>query len=130
MIGERIWARMMRNVAEPDNAQACWVWQLRVDRVGYGLINVYVPGLGRNATLKAHIVAWLIANVEDALDSADDLYLAYKELTISRLQLDHSCVTSCCISPDHLQPVSHIENQQLRDARRKAKTQSSFLIYA
>ena len=129
MITERIWARLMRNIAEPENEQACWVWTRRCDREGYGLINVHVPGLRRNATLKAHIVAWIILNANDHIDSADDLYLAYKELTLSRLQLEHGCVCGCCIRPDHLEPVTPVVNSRLRDSRRKARTQTAFLAY-
>lgn len=129
MITERIWSRLMRNIAEPNNEQACWMWVRRCDREGYGLINIYVPALARNATLKAHIVAWIITHAAEHIEAADDLYLAYKELTTSGLQLDHSCVAACCLNPDHLSPVSHAVNQQLRDVRRKARTQTSFLAY-
>lgn len=130
MIVERIWARLMRNIDEPENEQACWLWRRRADGHGYGIIDIHTPGLGRNATLKPHIVAWLLIEAPEHIESADDLYLAYKELTTSGTQLDHSCVSTCCINPNHLTPVSHIENTQLRDSRRKAKTQKALFIYA
>lgn len=133
MFVERIHARLVRNSTGPDEngtGRECWTWTGRKDRYGYGLINVYVPFLGRNATLKAHIVSFILFAAADHLDCADDLYHAYKFLTESKLQLDHGCVCSSCINPDHVEPETHLRNQQLRVARRKARTQSSIDFHA
>ncbi len=111
-----LWARLMANSTCPESAQDCWRWTGRLDREGYGLINVYVPGLGRNATLKAHIVAalWLQAQPE----SADEMYLAYQEHSASGLEWDHLCNERWCIYPDHLDLVTGEENCKRREARR------------
>lgn len=33
-------------------------------------------------------------------------------------QVDHKCRLRCCVNPDHLEQVSHRENQRRRDKRR------------
>lgn len=113
--------RLTRNVHPPNNEQACWWWARRLDRKGYGLINVWVPGCGRVMTLKAHIVLWLLDNEPEHTAGGDDLYLAYKELTISGLQLDHMRCETACISPDHTQLVTGKENMAFRIVRNRAR---------
>ena len=113
---DNLWARLMANSSCPENGQDCWRWRGRLDRGGYGIIDIHTPGLGRNATLKAHIAAyiWLTARPR----SADDLFLAYKEHSASGLELDHLCGEQWCINPDHLEVVDGKENCRRRDARR------------
>lgn len=129
MSADRLWARLMRNIAEPENEQACWNWARRKDDWGYGLINIHTPGLGRNATLKVHVVLWALLKAPEACATANDLYLACKELTTSGLQLDHICANAACINPDHLQLIGAAYNQQLRGSRLRAKTQSRIHLY-
>jgi len=90
----------------------CWLWTASVEGGGYGQINIYVPGLGRNATLKAHIVVYLW--IEARVRSADDLYLAYLEHSASGLELDHLCREQWCCNIDHLEPVTGAENCRRR----------------
>lgn len=111
-----LWDRLMSNSACPESAQDCWRWTARLDREGYGLIDIHVPGLGRNATLKAHIVAAVWLEVRPA--SADEVFLAYKEHSASGLEWDHLCGEQWCINPDHLDLVTGAENCKRRDARR------------
>lgn len=129
MFVPRMWARLIRNT-DAQGDQSCWLWKLRKDRGGYARVNLYVPFLGANITLQGHIVAYVLLHGAEHIDCADDLYHAYKFLTDSKLQLDHECVCSCCINPEHLTPVEHLTNQQLRDSRRKARTQSQFNFHA
>lgn len=112
-----LYERLVANTAEPAAEQACWHWTAKRDRWGYGRLNVYVPGVGGNVTLMAHIAMWVA--LECGPLSVDDFYLAYLELTTSGLELDHSCVEPCCIHPDHLSLVTGSENCLLRDARRR-----------
>lgn len=111
-----LWERLVANTSEPENAQGCWRWTARTDREGYGIINLHVPGLGRNATLKAHLLlyVWL----ESGARTPDDLFLAYKEQAASGLELDHLCTEQWCVNPDHLELVTGVQNCQRRDARR------------
>lgn len=109
---DNLWLRLMANTADPDNEQSCWIWAAKRDRGGYGRVNVYVPGLGKVVILMAHVAAlcWLEAGCR----CADDLYLAYLEFRASGLELDHECVTPCCIRPCHLTPKTGLENKALR----------------
>jgi hypothetical protein len=109
---DNLWLRLMANTADPDNEQSCWIWEAKRDRGGYGRVNVYVPGLGAVVILMSHIAAWCW--LEARCESADDLYLAYLEFRSSGLELDHRCVTPCCIRPDHLLPITGPENRALR----------------
>jgi hypothetical protein len=107
----------MANSTCPESAQDCWRWTARLDREGYGIVNVHTPGLCRNATLKAHIVGFIWLQVGAV--SADDLYLAYKEHSASGLELDHLCGERWCINPDHLELVTGSENCQRRGSGRR-----------
>lgn len=112
--------RLVRNTEEPENEQACWLWKRKKDREHYGQLNVWVPGLGKTFTMKSHILLWLLTMTEpEDIETADDAYLAYKELTLSGLHLDHSCCARACANPDHLKPETALDNMRLRDHRRK-----------
>ena len=111
-----LWGRLMANSTCPENGQDCWRWSGRLDRWGYALVDLYVPGLGKNATLKAHILAYVW--LESGARTPDDLFLAYKEHSASGLELDHLCGEQWCIAPDHLEVVTGSENCRRRDARR------------
>lgn len=100
--------RLVANTAEPENDRACWVWTAKRDRHGYGRLNVYVPGLGKAATLMAHIALWVWD--EAGCRSADDLWLAYQEFVNSGLELDHLCRVRSCANADHLLPATPVEN--------------------
>lgn len=95
-----LYERLVAGSSEPENEQACWLWKHRRDNHGYPLINVWVPALGRAATLKAHIALWVWLHAK--CECADDLFLQYKTLTLSGLELDHLCMHRCCVNPDHM----------------------------
>lgn len=110
-----LWERLIANTHEPDNGQACWLWSgAKVCRYGYGRLNVYCAG--RAHTISAHIAAhvWLKAGPA----SVQEFMSAYRAFRASRLELDHLCVNSSCINPDHLEPVTQLENTRRRDTRR------------
>ena len=90
---ERFWAFV-------DKTDTCWLWT-GYKLVGYGRFNVDVSRKAKTRNVKAHRWAW-----EDANGPIPE-----------GLQLDHLCRTPACVRPDHLEPVTHAENQ-----RRKALT--------
>lgn len=111
-----LYERLVANMYEPHNEQACWFWGRRLDREGYGLVNVYVPGLAGNATLKVHVLIWVLMYAELEDKSAQEAFLAYKELTASGLHLDHLCMNKGCFNPDHLDLVTASTNMKRRSA--------------
>ncbi len=114
---DTLWCRLMANVAEPDNEQACWNWLGKRDRLWYGRLNLYVPALGETKTVMAHLAGWICHQAQPA--NADEFWLAYLEFSCSGLELDHLCVMPCCVNVDHLEPVTPSENCRRRDTRRQ-----------
>jgi hypothetical protein len=75
----------------------CWVWQRALMRNGYGQ--------------KWH---------EGRLHAAHRVY--YEQIVgpiPEGMQLDHVCRTRACVNPEHLEPVTHLENVRRGD---KCKT--------
>lgn len=66
----------------------CWEWRRSKTADGYGVIKIG----GR--TRRAHVVSYEESNgpVPDGI------------------QLDHLCRVRHCVNPDHLEPVSHLDN--------------------
>lgn len=111
-----MWARLMANIGEPENDQACWLWAGKRDRLWYGRLNVYVPGLAATVTVMAHVATYITHAA--APQTADEFWLAYVELQCSGLEVDHLCVMPLCVAVDHLEAVTPSENCKRRDARR------------
>lgn len=65
----------------------CWIWQLHIDRGGYGHINIGSSAL-------AHRV----------------VYEQHKGPIPPGMQADHLCNVRCCVNPDHLDVVTSTEN--------------------
>lgn len=81
---------MLRFWAKVDEWQpsGCWLWTGSLDGKGYGKFGLD----GR--TVGAHRVAYQIERgpIPDGLE------------------LDHLCCVPACVNPDHLEPVTHLEN--------------------
>lgn len=82
-----------------DASGACWEWTASKDACGYGTFN----GGPVLKTIGAHRYAWLllVGPIEDGLE------------------LDHLCWNRACVSPEHLEPVSHEENVRRGKAARR-----------
>lgn len=78
-------ARLMSKI---DKSGSCWYWLGAVTSTGYG--NFYLQG----KYLGAHkaVYQMLIGPVPEGLE------------------LDHLCRVRACVNPDHLEPVTHREN--------------------
>lgn len=81
---ERFWAKV-------EKTDHCWLWHGAVSSyTGYGSI-------GHNGkTCVAHRMAYLL--VKGAIPDG--------------LELDHLCRNRLCVNPDHLEPVTHLENMR------------------
>lgn len=82
---EKFWKRV-------DASGDCWEWIGVIDRGGYGTFSL---GATTGSRL-AHRVVWgVLAG-----------YLS------TDLEVDHLCFNRRCVNPDHLEPVTHEENQR------------------
>lgn len=97
-----IFDKIMSNV-QIDHNTGCWEWQGGTSGTGRG------GGYGRMSldgqTVAVHIVMFT-------------LFFGYIP---SKKQIDHKCNNRKCCNPDHLQMLTHKQNQKLRDKRRKSK---------
>ena len=82
-----LFERLVANTAEPENAQACWLWTGKLNDSGYPRLNVHDPATGRTKTVKAHRAM-------------------LEELHAGVFPFDeggHLCYERSCINPDHLE---------------------------
>lgn len=106
-ISERLQAL---SIPEPNTGCVLWFGST-AGMMEYGKIGVseYVDGEHRKHTRMAHVVAW---------------ELKHGPVPVG-LELDHKCKTPCCINDEHLEPVTHRENQRRGSsivARKMAQT--------
>jgi hypothetical protein len=111
--------RLVANTITPDNGQGCWLWSRRLDRWGYGRLNLYLPSKKSNVSLVPHIAMAIL--VDDATLSAEGLYARYKARVASGLEEDHLCENESCINPDHLEQVTPSENCLRRTQAARAR---------
>ncbi len=95
---ERILEKILSNVTV-DEVSGCWIWQGGTSGAGRG------GGYGRmcldGQTVAVHIVMFTHAH-------------GYKP---SKKQVDHLCENRLCCNPDHLELVTHLENQRRKKTR-------------
>lgn len=87
-----LWRRKIAGNYEIHPETGCWEWTGRVDRYGYGKVDVSLGG--RNRQTGAHRAAWIV----------------HHGPILGALQLDHLCRNRRCINPLHLEPVTSAEN--------------------
>ncbi len=73
----------------PEPNSGCWLWTMSTKGPGYAQV-----GYRHRTSVAAHILA----------------YEFKFGATPQGLELDHLCRVICCINPDHLEPVTHLEN--------------------
>jgi hypothetical protein len=80
----------------------CWVWNGRVDKDGYGSFGIWKDGKGTN--YRAHRMAYEIL----------------KGPIPQGLTIDHLCRNKRCVNPEHMEPVTAVENLKRGHRYRKA----------
>lgn len=99
---DRIFAKIMERV-EIDPVTGCWNWTGPTSGKGRG------GGYGR-MSLDGQTVAVHIA-----------MFTHFNGYVPGKKQLDHECTNRRCCNPDHLELVTHKQNQRRRDRRNKRK---------
>lgn len=97
--------KIMRRVVEepcPALNDNCLIWTGPDSGTGRG--GGYPRMSLDGGTVAVHIVMWVIENGP----------------VPPRKQIDHRCKRRMCVNPNHLQMVTHLRNQRLRDERRAA----------
>jgi hypothetical protein len=101
-----LYERLIANTAEPEGAVTCWVWTGAVGKRRhreYPRINIWNSKLKKQESKRPHRV--MIEIVHDI------------ELT-EDLDVDHKCLNTRCINPDHLEVVTRQINLQRRFDRK------------
>lgn len=93
---------LARSIPEPNSG--CWLWLGVIGKHkvsgGYGLIN------HRGKKVRAHRLS----------------YEVFVGKIPSGTELDHLCRMKCCVNPEHLEPVPHLENMRRWNKYRVKKT--------
>lgn len=87
MINDKTLERFMSKVNKTDT---CWLWIASKTKDGYGRFRVGEKIKGSHRVSYSHFVGEIPEG----------------------LQIDHLCRVRNCVNPDHLEPVTHIENQK------------------
>jgi hypothetical protein len=85
------------------DANGCWIWQGPRTPYGYGIFHTGSRVDGTKRQGGAHRAA----------------YEMFVGPIPEGLELDHLCRVRACVNPDHLEPVTHLENMRRAPASQK-----------
>lgn len=85
--GPELPAHIQRGIKVDD--RGCWLWMRSRSRDGYGWASL------KNKTHQAHRL----------------VYTLLRGVPSDGMQLDHLCRVRHCVNPEHLQPVTNLQNQ-------------------
>ena len=86
-------AKEFEDCISPEPMSGCWLWMGSLDRDGYGQ-TVGKKADGKLTSFRAHRIAF-----EKARGPIPD-----------GLVIDHKCRVRSCVNPDHMEPVTNMEN--------------------
>jgi HNH endonuclease len=80
--------------ALPEPNSGCFIWMGNISWNGYGTLKIGYKKEGNRKTEWAHRAAYeyFVGPIPEGMD------------------LDHKCRMRCCVNPDHLEPVTRVEN--------------------
>lgn len=84
-----------------ETSGGCHIWQLRLDRAGYGKAGHQCAG--QSVEWSAHRLAWT----------------ALRGVIPDGLTIHHLCFTPACVNPNHMQLLSNVENARLQSSALK-----------
>lgn len=87
-----LWLRIVSAVERND--EGCWLWQMHINKYGYGRLSRKKAG----DTSLAHRISY-----EQFVGPIPDGF-----------QIDHLCRVRNCVNPAHLEPVIYVENRRRR----------------
>ena len=90
---ENIKRRFLTKVNKTDD---CWLWEGRVNPGGMGQFRIAPKSKGNQTGCR--------------LDVHKLIYLWFKGPIHNGMEIDHLCRVPTCVNPDHLDPVTHLEN--------------------
>ena len=100
-------AKPLMDYISPEPNSGCWLWTGARSKLGYGHVR------SNGSYHPAHRV----------------VYEHHRGPIPEGMELDHKCRLTCCVNPDHLEPVTHKENMRRAQvlgfgapAKQKAKT--------
>jgi len=116
-----LFERLLANSApvDPDNPNSCWLWTGHRHAKGYGQFSERRPGRRNPTSQLAHRAMLAIVEAPDLMDLSLDFWLhdpyystgnPPRELRPDDETVDHLCLVSACINPDHLQLLPRAEN--------------------
>lgn len=109
-----------RSWCEHDAPGPCLETGVQRCRGGYERIAAWIHGLEyARVFMTAHVAAWIVK--ETGAATMDELFLYYREVRESGLQLDHECENPGCRNPDHVHPRTQTENIQAGKDRALAR---------
>jgi hypothetical protein len=102
---ERLRNRILNNSFKcPETG--CWIWLGRCNNWGYPVMTIRLPGGGTPTPVYAHRVAFEVFG-------GGRIRLGY--------QVDHICVNTFCVCPEHLQEVTGRQNLSYRGRQRSLR---------
>ena len=105
---QNIFTRLLSNIEEPENDQACWLWKGKVWKRYPHRINIRCRG--KHCQIKPHRAMLTILECGGETELFADLYDAY---SVAGFEADHLCFHSpLCINPDHLQWLTQEQHKE------------------
>lgn len=123
---DSLYERLVANSVELPNG--CWQWTGNKDAKGYGRLTMRMPGKRNPQAVRAHRVMVEILRRQEAQRRLDDLMPGLElwpeddfdvvPLDSDEETIEHECLNTSCINPDHMALLTRAQNTAAMNARR------------